>query len=251
MSKLPAIQFYPGDWRKDPGIQALDYEARGVWFEILLLMHESSDRGRLLLNNNPMPIDALARILGIPEANAKQIVSKIEAYGVASRGADGALENRRMMRDEGVRQARAKAGRKGGRASKPQANGKQTASKGYPLHEDEDEVVVENAVEVEVPAELFSLMRGGDTLWAVEKAYALVVAAGLDPTAVVAARKGACKGTDRRYWQSLPRWLEEVAKGGLPEPDTSAKDARKARIAHYYKRQAEIEAEVAKMDAAS
>ena len=35
--KLPSMQFYPGDWRKDPGVQALDFESRGIWFEILSL----------------------------------------------------------------------------------------------------------------------------------------------------------------------------------------------------------------------
>ncbi len=129
MSKLPALQFYVGDWRKDPGVQSLDYESRGVWLEILCLMHESEDRGKLVLNDRPMPLEALAQILGIDQAKLKQIVSKLEAYGVASRDESGALVNRRMCRDEKVLQARREAGRKGGRAyspSKAQANAKQT-----------------------------------------------------------------------------------------------------------------------------
>ena len=28
--KLPAIQFYPGDWHKDQGVQALDLLQRGA-----------------------------------------------------------------------------------------------------------------------------------------------------------------------------------------------------------------------------
>ena len=31
--KLPAIQFYSGDWHKDQGVQALDLAQRGAWFE--------------------------------------------------------------------------------------------------------------------------------------------------------------------------------------------------------------------------
>ena len=64
--KLPSLQWYPGDWRKDPGIQALDYESRGVWFEILMLMFESPVRGKLMLVEKPMPDAALAQVLGIP-----------------------------------------------------------------------------------------------------------------------------------------------------------------------------------------
>ncbi len=120
--KLPALQFYPGDWRKDPGIQALDYESRGVWFEILLLMWESDDRGKLMLNGEAMPHEGLAQILGVEEAKLKQIVGKLEAFGVASRDPEtGALINRRMVRDEAIHRAKVEAGRKGGRKSRPPA----------------------------------------------------------------------------------------------------------------------------------
>jgi len=117
--KLPALQFYPGDWRKDPGVQALDFHDRGVWFELLCMMHESSDRGRLTLNGRPMPDAAIARNLGIQEADWKQTRSRLEAYGVASVTEDGTLFNRRMVKDEAKRERLAEAGRKGGKKSKP------------------------------------------------------------------------------------------------------------------------------------
>lgn len=119
MSKLPAIQFYPGDWRKDPGVQALDYEHRGVWFEILLLMHESDQRGRLLLNGKPMPEEALARTLGLDKQKLSKIVSTLLEYGVASQDSDGVIFSKRMVKDEDIRQKRAVAGKKGGKRSKP------------------------------------------------------------------------------------------------------------------------------------
>ena len=134
--KLPALQFYVGDWRKDPGIQGLDYESRGVWLEILLMMHESEDRGKLLLCGKAMPIEALAQNLGLDPSKAEQVVSKLEAYGVASRDEDtGALINRRMVREEAKRQAKVKAGRLGGLApgqppgeANPEATDKQSGS---------------------------------------------------------------------------------------------------------------------------
>src|SRR5262245_47694831 len=111
MSKLPSLQFYPGDWRKDPGVQSLDYETRGIWFEMLLLMFESEERGKLLLNGQPMPDEALANILGLEVAKVQQTVSKLLSYGVASRcQTTGALMNRRMSRDEHLRHIRAEAG---------------------------------------------------------------------------------------------------------------------------------------------
>ncbi len=122
--KLPAIQFYIGDWRKDPGVQSLDYEIRGVWFEILMLMHESNTRGLLLLNNQKMPTKALSQLLGLDNNKTKQIISKLLSYGVASTDEKtGALYCRRMLRDENLRKVRADAGKLGG--SKIKANPKQ------------------------------------------------------------------------------------------------------------------------------
>jgi hypothetical protein len=113
--KLPAFQFYPGDWRKDVGVQSLDFHARGVWFEILCLMHESERRGVLTLNGAAMPDDALARLLGISEDLLKQNLTKIEGYGVSSREpSTGALTCRRMVRDEELRKIRSEAGKMGG-----------------------------------------------------------------------------------------------------------------------------------------
>lgn len=115
-NKLPAIQWYPGDWRKDPGIQVLDYESRGVWFEILMLMYESEERGKLMLNGLPMTDDDLAVALGFPLAKLQQTLSKLLSKGVASRcQKTGALINRRMLRDENLRKVRAEAGALGGK----------------------------------------------------------------------------------------------------------------------------------------
>jgi hypothetical protein len=115
VSKLPAIQFYPGDWRKDPGVQALSFHDRGVWFEIILLMHESDERGKLLLNGKPMPESALARLLGLDNQNLTTTLTTLLEFGVASRCEEtGAIICRRMLRDENLRNIRKEAGRKGG-----------------------------------------------------------------------------------------------------------------------------------------
>ncbi len=116
--KLPAIHWYVGDWRKDPGVQALNYEHRGVWFEILMLMWESEFRGKLLLNGAAMPDEALARLLGLPIEQTQQTVSTLLAYGVASREADTqALYCRRLVREEQERREKVAAGRAGGLAT--------------------------------------------------------------------------------------------------------------------------------------
>lgn len=113
--KMPSMQFYPADWRKDPGVQALGFFERGVWFEIICLMHESTERGVLLLNGKPMPNDALARVLGLDNQILADTLSKLFDYGVVSkRETDNAFFNRRMVRDEQLCQIRREAGKLGG-----------------------------------------------------------------------------------------------------------------------------------------
>ena len=118
--KQPAILFYVGDWRKDMAIQSLSYYHRGVWFELLLLMHCSEQRGRLTVNCRPMSNASLARLLGLTEGEAKDAIDVLIANGVASRDATGTLVNRRMVREEERRDKLRDNGSKGG--SKAQAN---------------------------------------------------------------------------------------------------------------------------------
>lgn len=129
--KLPAIQFYPGDWHKDQGVQALDLAQRGAWFELLLMMHDSEERGVLLVNGQPMPDAVIARRLGLDNQNANQILTTLLTYGVASRReADGALFCRRMVKDEKLRQVRTEAGKKGGNPQLLNQAAKQTLTTG-------------------------------------------------------------------------------------------------------------------------
>lgn len=114
-SKLPALQFYPGDWKKDLGIQSLDYESRGVWFELLLLMHDSPRRGYLQVNGKPMTDEILGKLLRIHGNKWKKIRRKLEDTGVVSiEEKTGILFCRRMVRDEQFRQIRIKGGELGG-----------------------------------------------------------------------------------------------------------------------------------------
>lgn len=113
--KLPAMQFYVGDWRKDPGVQALGFHERGVWFEMICLMHESEQRGKLMLNGLAMPDDALARLLGLDKQILTTTITTLLTYGVASKCDEtGALMCRRMIRDENLRKVRAECGKQGG-----------------------------------------------------------------------------------------------------------------------------------------
>jgi hypothetical protein len=98
--KLPAFQFYPSDWRKDNGVQSLNFNDRGIWFEMLCLMHDSEQRGKLILNGKAMPDEAIARLLGLDKQAFSKTLTTLLDFGVCSRDENGVLFNRRMVKDE-------------------------------------------------------------------------------------------------------------------------------------------------------
>lgn len=113
--KLPAIQWYPGDWLRDPGVQALSYEDQGIWFAILMRMWEGEERGKLTLNGAAMPVEALARLLGLDNQKVNQTLTTLSTYGVTSVEPNtGIIFSRRMVRDEQLRNIRVECGKKGG-----------------------------------------------------------------------------------------------------------------------------------------
>ncbi len=126
--KQPAIMLYIGDWRKDAGVQSLPYDVRGIWFELLLFMHECDTKGALALNGRPMTDKEISDLLGITPSKWSKAKQMLLDRGVASckqiSSKGKAIINRRMHRkyleDKSLAEKRAEAGSKGG--SKKQAN---------------------------------------------------------------------------------------------------------------------------------
>lgn len=126
--KLPALHFYPGDWWKDAGVQSLDHFHKGIWFEMLLLMFDSHERGVLLLNGKQMSSKSLSKLLAVDEVLLEAAIKLLLETGVCYQREDGALFNKRMVEDENKYQIKRSAGQQGGLA-KALANSKQTSSK--------------------------------------------------------------------------------------------------------------------------
>lgn len=110
---LPAMPFYFGDWRKAPEIRALDLDVRMIWFEMLGFMWESTERGYLTINGNPVITPVISRMLGVSENVLEKALEKMEEFEVFSRRKDSAIYCRRMVEDERLRLIKSKAGKKG------------------------------------------------------------------------------------------------------------------------------------------
>lgn len=73
--------------------------ARGLWMEMLCLMHEAEPRGHLLVNGRPLLSSQLAALAGCSAKDADKLVAELEAAGVFSRNSEGVIFSRRIRRD--------------------------------------------------------------------------------------------------------------------------------------------------------
>ncbi len=106
MGKLPAIQFYPGDWLRD-AVAGCSLAAQGLWLRLMFVGHDAEDYGYLSANGQPIPPDGLARRCGCSLDEFHRLIAELEAAGVPSRTSDGILYSRRMVRDAETRAAAA------------------------------------------------------------------------------------------------------------------------------------------------
>ena len=112
--KLPYMQFYPGDWWREGGLRALDIADRGMWFEMLLTMHESPQRGRMVLpDGQPIPDESVARMIGLDTPRYREGLARLIKFGVAGVDSAGVVFCRRMIREEEKRLNDEENGRKG------------------------------------------------------------------------------------------------------------------------------------------
>lgn len=111
--KRPSFQFYPADWRKDAALQSCSLAARGLWIDVMCVMHECEPYGHLIVNGNAMRPAQVARLVGIGAQECVSLLNELEQSGVLSRTGEGAIFSRRMVKDERLRNARAEWGRAG------------------------------------------------------------------------------------------------------------------------------------------
>tara|TARA_Y100001938_G_scaffold121729_1_gene169595 strand:- start:146 stop:853 length:708 start_codon:yes stop_codon:yes gene_type:complete len=216
--KLPAIMFYPGDWMKDPALRATSLFARGLWIDLLCLMHESPRRGYLLLKTGkPMGFKQISRVTGVSLREATNLTQELIDNGVCSVDGDGVLYSRRMIRDEEVRLRKRLAGQRGGRmrvANERQA--RRTTDEGRNVDKDGDVLVVWKAL----PSRLRrskpqTLLAASDAIDRVTQAQGIE-----RPEAAKAIAKQLTRYYDSeegtsQFHRSPERWLDE---DGFEEP---------------------------------
>lgn len=134
MKKLPAMQFYTGDWMKDPNLARCSYGAKGLLMDLLCVCHEHNPRGLLCEDDGVTPWsdeDVLRACRCYDHREGIYLLHELLTKNVLSRNETGCIYNRRMVRDEELRALRAECGKKGakGRWGNNSGGGSQTDGK--------------------------------------------------------------------------------------------------------------------------
>ena len=94
--KRPSFQFYPADWRNNANLRRCSWAARGVWIEIMGLLHDSDHYGVLRWT-----LKEIAQALGCPVAIVKELACKDVLKGCDSGDCDTLIYVPRSGRKDG------------------------------------------------------------------------------------------------------------------------------------------------------
>ncbi len=112
--RKPWMKFYPADWQADEGLRQCGAAARGVWIELIAIMHKAETYGHLLIAGTS-PSDAeIARAIAMEARTVRAGIAELERWRVFSRTAEGVIYSRRMVEDAAQAERDAENGRGGG-----------------------------------------------------------------------------------------------------------------------------------------
>lgn len=117
MTATPWMKFFPADWRSDPKLRIVSMAARGLWIEMICIMHEAEHYGELTISGATIGSDQLARLVGESVDNVDTWLFELQSAGVFSIRKNGVIYSRRMEKDENKRRKLRENGKKGGNPS--------------------------------------------------------------------------------------------------------------------------------------
>lgn len=110
----PWMKFYTSDWRSDPRLRMCSAGARGIWIDMICLMHEATPYGHLLVHGQTPNEGQLASLTGTPIAEFNDLVAELERMGVFSRTKEGVIYSRKLVRMAAKSAKARKIGKLGG-----------------------------------------------------------------------------------------------------------------------------------------
>jgi hypothetical protein len=113
--KLPYLQLYAQDWQAEKNLNFCSWDARYLWFEIMLLMHQAEPRGYLIRNGQPYSEDDLVKVIsGASLQRVRDCMFELETNHVYSRDRNGVIYSRKMVKAERKKKTAQSNGKSGG-----------------------------------------------------------------------------------------------------------------------------------------
>lgn len=193
--KNPWMKFYPADWRSDPALRMCSLTARGLWVEMLCVMHEAEPYGHLLVAGKSPSPQQLSVLLGADLKTISAALAELVEAGVVSQDGQGVYLSRRMVRDA-EKAERDKANGKGGGnptlkrgvnpPDKPKVDEGDKAQKPEARDQRKEEAHTAAAAAFERAWAAYPKRSGGNSKADALKAFTARMAAGVDPESMIA-----------------------------------------------------------------
>jgi hypothetical protein len=114
--KQPFIKFYVRDWQADSELRMCSLEARGLWIELICIMHTAKRRGYLETPQG-LPLDDVqtSRLIGVDKGDLYRCKEELILHGVVSVEEEtGLIYCRRMIKEESKARKCSASGKRGG-----------------------------------------------------------------------------------------------------------------------------------------
>lgn len=206
--KNPFLKFYTSDWRADPALRTCSMAARGLWLEMICLMHEATPYGHLLVNGQSPTDTQLALLVGAPPEQIAALLGELESAGVFSRTRSRVIYSRKLTRMAKKSAISAKNGRKGGNPSLCNNGGKSRQLNPDLKGEDKPQ-------KPEARSQIYAaaVARAGERAQPPTLRERLLNAMGLDPAGLTATGRiigGEADMAEVRRWLDLPGMTEDA-----------------------------------------
>lgn len=93
----PSFQFYPKDWRNNANLRRCSAAARGIWMDVLCVLHDSDEYGLVR-----WPLKDLANAAGAPIGLVRELVEKSVLKGIDKGDAEPYIYIPRSGRRDGA-----------------------------------------------------------------------------------------------------------------------------------------------------
>lgn len=212
--KNPFLKFYTSDWRADPALRMCSLAARGLWIEMICLMHEATPYGQLLVNGQSVTDAQLASLVGTTPEQITELLGELEAAGVFSKTRrGGVIYSRKMMKMEKKAAIARNNGRKGGNPTLSNQTKKQPSVNQKDKGEDKPQKPEARNQSIEIDDDnARAHVHGQSTLRqdATLRERVLHAMQVLDPTSGIISPNGKAIGS-QSDWEEYGRWRMDLS----------------------------------------